>query len=81
MTDKNIKVVSPDETDIQVGDQVRVVVQGIGNEGDPLAYIGGAMTIVHPQDDVEEPDFGDTIQVKIADARTNQYHAVYTGEE
>jgi len=81
MTEDNVKVVSPEDADVQVGDQVRVVVQGIGNEGDPLAYIAGAMTIIHSADGVDDPEFGETVRVKIADARSNQYHAVYTGEE
>jgi uncharacterized Fe-S cluster-containing radical SAM superfamily enzyme len=81
MTEKNIKVVSADESDIKVGDTVRVVVQGEGNKGDPLAYIAGTMTIIHSNDASEDLSFGDTIEVKIADTRRNQYHAVYTEEE
>lgn len=81
MTEENIKIVSPDESDIKVGDTVRVVVQGEGNKGDPLAYISGTMTIIHSDDESDVPSFGDTIEVKIADTRRNQYHAVYTEQK
>jgi len=75
MTEENIKIVSPDESDIKVGDTVRVVVQGEGNKGDPLAYISGTMTIIHSDDESNVPSFGDTIEDE------NDVHIVLTGGE
>lgn len=73
----DVKAISTEgELGIQVGDRVRVVVQDEGTEGDPLAFIDGTPTILHPEDDDHDIGFGDTVTVKVADIRKNQIHAV-----
>lgn len=72
----SVKVNSMDgELGLQVGDIIRVVVQDMGEEGDPLTFVDGAMTIIHDEQGLGI-EFADTVLVKVADITGDTIHAV-----
>lgn len=76
-----VKVMTDAETEVQTGDTIRVVVQDIGHEGDPIAFVDGMMTVIHTDDGVDGPGFAETARVKVADVSDGTIHAVYLGPE
>lgn len=68
------------ELPLEIGDTVRLVCQGEGDKGDPMAFLEGTFVVLKTAQGQPDPEFGETVRAKIADIRESMIVAAVTEE-